>query len=174
MVLGNLLKTKVEAHILAKDLFRAWVMDDLGTKYEENISEWCNSGNFDEAKCRYTLYLYLVSVVAVALTAKAEKSPEFKRVIHSFREHALSAAKKLWNVQNERFDQEVEEVVDNLASLFFTHSSENRGLSFEWSRGWLAGFGVNEDNPIRLFNVTFRWKSSFLHLCRLLDKFRVI
>jgi hypothetical protein len=174
MVWGNLFKTKVEAHILAKDLFRVWVMDDLETKYEDNIREWRNYDNFDEAKCRYALYVYLVSVVAVALTAIAEKSPEFKGVIHSFREHASSAVKKFWNIQNERFDQEVEGAANNLAPLFFTHPSENRGLSLEWSRGWLAGFGVNKYNPISLFNLTFRWKNSFLHLCRLLNKFRVI
>jgi hypothetical protein len=174
MVFGNLFKTKVEAHILAKDLFRVWVMDYLETKYEDKIREWRNYDNFDEAKCRYALYVYLVSVVAVALTTIAKKSPEFKGVIHSFREYALSAAKRLWNVQNERFDQEVEGAAKNLALLFFTRTSENRDLSFEWSREWLVGFGVNEYNPVRLFKVTLWWKDSFIHLCSLLNKFRVI
>jgi len=63
-----------------------------------------------------------------------------------------------------------EEAANNLERLIFVDPSANRGLSFEWPSQWLAGFGVNEYNPVRLFKIAFHWKNSFIHLCRLFDK----
>lgn len=174
MVFANLFKTKVEAQVLARDLFQAWVMDDLERAYQNEIREWRNNDKFDESKCKYILFTYLVSVVAVALTYASEKGHEFVTVVRHFREHALSAVSKVWNVPEEIFDQAVEEASNNLAQLFFTDPSENRALSFEWSREWLATFGVREHNPMRLYKTAFRWKNSYIHLCDLLNKFRVI
>jgi hypothetical protein len=174
MVFGNLFKTKVEPQVLASDLFQVWVMDDLERAYQNEIREWRNNDKFNESKCKYILFTYLVSVVAVALTHASEKGREFVTVVHHFREHALSAVNKGWNVPEQTFDQAVEEASNSLAQLFFRDPSENRALSFEWSREWLASFGVSEHNPIRLYETAFRWKNFYIHLCDLLNKVRVI
>ena len=171
---ANLFKTNVEAQVLARDLFQAWVMDDLESAYKNEIREWLNNDKFDESKCKYILFTYLVSVVAVALTYASEKGGKFVTVVRHFREHVLLAESKRWNVPEEIFDKAVEEASNNLAQLFFTDPSQNRAMSCEWSRKWLASFGVREHNPMRLYKTAFRWKTSYIHLCDLLNKFRVV
>ena len=174
MVFANLFKTKVEAQVLARDLFQAWVMDDFERAYHNEIREWRNDDKFDESKCEYILFTYLISLVAVALTSASEKERKFASVARYFREHALSPVTKGWNPSEEIFDQAVEKASNNLARLVFTNPSENPALSFEWSREWLASFGVREHNPIRLYKTAFRWKNSYIHLCHLFNKLRVI
>ena len=173
MVLVDVLQTKVEPVAFSHDLFQTWVASDFGTKYEKFAIQWRSCEQFDEAKCRYTFYVYLVSVVAVALTATRKRRPEFVRVIANFRQCALSEVKNEWNVHKDGFDEDVEEAASNLARLIFANPSESRGLTFEWSNQWLAGFGATEHNPIRLFQVAYYWKNTFIHLCRLFDKMKL-
>lgn len=168
----NLFKTKVEASVFSRDLFGVWVINDLESKCGSLAVEWRKSGQFDEQKCKY-IFTYLVSVVAVALTETTKRRPEFARIISDFRLHACSRAKDEWDVLQDRFDDDVERAAASLARLIFTNPSENRGLSFEWSREWLASFGVNEHNPLSLFKMALDWKNSFIHLCRLFDKVRL-
>jgi hypothetical protein len=120
----KLFKTKVEAQVLARDLFQAWVMDDFERAYHNEIGEWRNDDKFDESKCEYILFTYLISLVAVALTSASEKEPKFASVARHFREHALSPVTKGWNVSEEVFDQAVEKASNNLAQLVFTNPSE--------------------------------------------------
>jgi hypothetical protein len=174
MALANMFRRKVEPVAFSHDLFQAWVMGDLESKYQEFATRWRSSEQFDETKCRYSFYVYLVSVVAVALTATVEKRPEFIRVIANFKQMAHSEARTEWSVQEDRFDNDIEEAGSSLARLIFENPSENPALSLEWPGQWLESFGVTEHNPITLFKVSHYWKTSFLNICRLFDKVKLV
>jgi hypothetical protein len=176
MVFANLFKTNIEAKDFAGALFQGWVIDVLKkTEYWEDCFEkWRNSPEFNESKCGYVLYVYQVSVVVLALVAAAEKKPEFDKVGPHFREHALQAVRKGLNVPEATFDQDVSEAVRNLTALIFTDPSKNFALSFEWTSKWIASFGANDNNPWELWKMGAMWKESFLHICRMLDEFKVI
>jgi hypothetical protein len=155
MVFANLLK-RVEAKDFAAALYQGGVIDQLKTK------------------CEYILYVYQVSVVALALITEAEKKPEFEAVISNFREHALPVAKKGWNISSGTFDQDVLEAVGSLTRLIFSDPSVNPGLSLEWPRKWVAGFGANENNPMRLYTMASNWKIFYLRVCRMFDEVKII
>lgn len=167
-------RRKVEPVAFSRDLFQAWVIGDLGNRYEEYATLWRRSEQFDETKCRYTFYVYLVSVVAVALTATVEKRPEFIWVISGFKRMAQSKARTDWSVHEDRFDNDIEEAGSSLGELLFKNPSENPALSLEWPAQWLRSFGVTEHNPVTLFKVSYYWKTSFLNLCRLFGKVKVM
>ena len=167
-------RRKVEPADFSRDLFQVWVIGDLENKYEEYATLWRSSEQFDEAKCKYTFYVYLVSVVAVALTATVEKRPEFIWVISGFKRMAQSKARTDWSVHEDRFDNDIEEAGSSLWELLFKNPSENPALSLEWPTQWLGSFGVTEHNPVTLFKVSYYWKTSFLNLCRVFDKVKVM
>jgi len=176
MVFANLFKTKVEAKDFADALFQYWVIDELKKPkyYEDYVGRWRNSPEFNESKGAYVLYVYQVSVVVLALVAAAKKRPEFDKVGPYFREQALQDVRKSLNVQEATFDEDVSEAYRNLTTLIFSDPSKNPGLSLEWPRKWIAGFGGNENNPMKLFEVALLWKTSFRYLCRTFDEVKVI
>ena len=173
MTLANLFRRKVEPVAFSHDLFQAWVMGDLESKYEEFATQWRSSEQFDETKCRYSFYVCLVSVVAVALTATVEKRPEFISIIAILKQMAHPEARSGWSVHEDSFDNDIEEAGNSLARLIFENPSENPALSLEWPGRWLESFGVTEHNLVTLFKVSYYWKNSFLNLCRLFDKVRL-
>jgi len=173
MTLANIFRRRVEAASFSRDLFQAWVIDDLENEYEEYAISWRCNEQFDEAKCRYTFYVYLVAVVAVALTAAVEKRPEFVWVLSYLKGIASSKASTDWSIHEDTFDNDVVEAGNSLAKLLFRNPSENPALSLEWPAQWLGSFGVTEHNAVRLFQISHYWTTSFLYLCRLFDKIKV-
>lgn len=173
MLFSSLFKAKVRPDILAKDLFQAMVLVDMDGFYEAEVTQWRQISEFDEAAYKQVLYVYLVSVVAIALTSMAEKNRAFKDVIFHFRKKALQEARERWTMTEGALDREVERASDNLAQFFFTDPKEQPGLDFDWSIKWLQLFGAAESNPMKLFRIAFKWKNSFLHLRKNLSSFKI-
>ena len=110
----------------------------------------------------------------LALITEAKKKPELDKVAYNFSKHALSVAKEGWNVSSGTFNQDVSEAVRSLTRLIFSDPSVNPGLSLEWPRKWIAGFGANENNPMRLYTMASNWKIFFLRVCRMFDEVKII
>jgi hypothetical protein len=175
MAFAKLFKKKVEAKDFAVALFQGWVVDELKRpRFEDCVERWRNSPEFNESKYAYVLFVYQVSIVLVALVAAAEKRPEFDKVGPYFREEALQVVRKGLNVQETTFDEDVSEAYHNLGTLISSDPSKNRALSFEWTSKWIAIFGAQEINPIRLWKIAALWKNSFIWICRTLDEVKVI
>jgi hypothetical protein len=149
------------------------VIGDMDGFCKAEVTQCRQVSEIDEAAFKQVLYVYLASVVAMALTSMAEKNRAFKDVISHFRMKVLQEATERWNTTEDALDREVEQTSDNLAQLIFTDPKEQPGLDFDWSRKWLQLFGAVESNPITLFKIAFKWKNSFLHLRKMLDGFKI-
>ena len=162
-------KKKDNAEVLAETLFKAVVMDDIDNCFKKESLSWETHPLFDEATCRYTIFICLSAMLAVALTGRAEMDISFENVIFHFRQLVLDEARYRWDITDLKLDKAIEINADNLAQLIFIEPETNRGLTFDWATEWLSRFGVEEYNPMTLFMISNKWKTSYISLAKMLE-----
>ncbi len=96
------------------------------------------------------------------------------QVIPHFRQLVATEMQKRWGDGEDSIDSQIERASSDYGMLLFTNPADNRGLSFDWSKDWLARIGVQEGNPATLFLISTAWKAQFLELAKLLSQIRVV
>ena len=173
-LVGGLFKTKVQAEVLARDLFKGMVLDDLENLFKEQVKVWRQSKGFDEVHFIQTLFFYLVANVTMALSVQQKENRKLDNVIYHFREYALNEAKRRWRLSEESIDQQVVIASESLSKLLFSNRQQSPGLSFDWSMNWLRWFGIEEYNPVKLLEIGVRWKSSLDVVVEIVEEVKVL
>ena len=78
-----------------------------------------------------------------------------------------------WGDTEEDSDSEIEEAASDHAKLVFTDPEKDKGLSFDWAQEWLRRIGIEETNPITLFEISHEWKLCHIYTLKLLSSMQV-
>ena len=79
-----------------------------------------------------------------------------------------------WGDTEEQSDSQIEEAANDYAKLVFTNPAEERGLSIDWAQKWLKRVGIEEHNPITLFQISHMWKTDHLCNVNIISSMRVV
>ena len=155
-------------------LFQEFVLRDEQKILEKDLGQYALDTISQDVIFRKHVYLYLVSLIAVALTAEFESREIISEVILKFRSLALNEAKTRWDIFEDDQDKSVDEASTFLAKLLFSDPEQARGLSFDWSSEWLNKVLIKQTNPVILFKISTFWKMRFLTLMKSIKLFEII
>jgi hypothetical protein len=168
----RLFGTRVPAEQFADLLFEKMVLGDEVSFREKHLA-YTNTADNQTETFRKQVFVYLAATVAVVLTNEASRQPIVSAVVARFRQRVTTEALRRWGGTEGDTDQAVEAAASNLARLFFTDPQNERSLSFDWAREWLAAAGIDETNPSSLFLVSSLWKNQDIYLAKMVREFHI-
>jgi hypothetical protein len=159
------------AEQFAQTLFLMFVIDDE-PKIIRSL-DLSASPTFDQKNYERQRFVYLVAIIALALTDRARKDNQFVAVLSHLRRMVRVEMQNRWHDDDETADDAIEEAVQDCAQLILSSPETSRGLSFTWPKGWLERSGVQETNPIRLFKMSYGWRQQYLTLLQVVQRARL-
>lgn len=131
------------------------------------------SPSFDKNSYERQRFVYLVAIIALALTDRTKKDNQFVAVVSELRRIVRVEMQNRWRDTEESADDAIEVAAQDCAQLIFSSPETSRGLSFTWPKDWLERSGVQETNPIRLFKISHGWKEQYLTLLQVVQRARL-
>ncbi len=144
----------------ARHLFAVFVVEDESKFLTE--CDFSASRGFGRRTYERQKFVYLVAIIAIALTDAARTNKRFVDVLWHLRRMVRVEMQNRWNETNETSDSAVEEASEDCARLIFTPPWEDQALSLTWPQNWLTKCGVDEANPVTLFKIGYAWKEAYL------------
>ena len=163
-------KSQIAAVGLAQRLFSVFVLAEESSVMRSQDDGLKATTGFQLQKYERQRFIYLAASVAIALTSAASRDKAVIQVIPHFRKLVAAEMLKRWRDGSETVAAEVEQASSDYGALLFENPQENRALSLEWSKGWLARVGVQESNPATLFLMSVAWREQFLMTARALHR----
>ncbi len=166
-----LFKKRIPAEHLATILFNKLVLEDEEVVLNKILDKksGININTLSEQ-----MFVYLVSLIAVALTTEAETQPAIIYTIKKFRQLTNQEMLKRWNTREEDADTIIESAGRDLSRLIFTNPKDQPALSLKWAQDWLGMVRTEEVNPATLFRLSFLWKNRYIHLMKFLRSFVIV
>ena len=107
-------------------------------------------------------FWYLVAVIAVALTdAVKQGRKQLVEVLPYLRDLVCEEMKERWEVDEDSVDYAIMVTGRDYSRLIFGDREANRALTLEWAQDWLKRCGIEETNPIRLFQIGQSWLDQY-------------
>jgi hypothetical protein len=150
------------------------VLADAPTVLDSYNNRFKQSPTFQANRFERQKFIYLVAGVANALTLATQKQSAIVEVIAAFRSRVRLTMQQSWGDTEEDSDSEIEESASDYAKLVFTDPEKDKGLSFDWAREWLRRIGIEETNPITLFEISHEWKLCHIYTLKLLSSMQVV
>ncbi len=163
-------KPKLTPEELAQRLFSSFVLSDEASIMSSQDSNLKTAPGFESRAFERQRFIYLAASVAIALTNASSRDATVIEVIPHFRRLVTMEMQKRWGDRADRVDLEIERASSDYGALLFTNPQDDRGLSFDWSKEWLARVGVQESNPATLFLISTAWKTQFLQTAKVLSQ----
>ena len=124
------------------------------------------SAGFDQRSHERQRFIYLVGIVAVALTDAVRTDKRFVAVVSHLRRMVRVEMQNRWGDTDETADSAIAEAGQDCARLIFTFPQEDPALSLTWPQEWLKRGGVDEVNPAVLFQISHAWKEQYLKVSK--------
>lgn len=159
------------AEQFAQTLFLMFVIDDE-PKIIRSL-DLSASPNFDQKNYERQRFVYLVAIIALALTDRARKDNQFVAVVSHLRRMVRVEMQNRWHDTEETADDAVEAAAQDCAHLIFSSPETSLGISVTWPKDWLERSGVLETNFIRLFKISQGWKEQYLTLAEIVQRARL-
>lgn len=155
---------------IAAHLFAVFVLEDESVFMVNEFNLIRSQSGFSSTKFERQRFVYLAATVAVALTEVGRNHPVIHEVIPGFRALVSATMFRRWHATDDEVDAEIQMTAGDYAALLFTNPAQDRGLSFDWARKWILRVGVDEVNPLVLFQFSHGWKARYLTLSRFLSE----
>jgi hypothetical protein len=167
-------KRKLTPEELAQRLFSSFVVDEEPTIMSSQYDGLKTAPGFQSRAFERQKFIYLAASIAIALTNASSRDSTVIEVIPHFRRLVMVEMQKRWGDREQGIDSEIEQASRDYGALLFTSPENNQGLSFDWSKDWLARIGIHESNPAVLFLMSTAWKTQFVQTAKVLSQIRVV